>query len=123
MLVLDALHAYQRQPLDCFTADTVGQAAATIGIYRALVDVEDEEVAAALTLLWGQVSAPVRDRRTAAVAQWLAWCVASGLPAPAVPPGSRPIRDVDPPGGGGTAGSERDQMKRRLRRFASDDPG
>jgi site-specific recombinase XerD len=59
--------------------------AALIGPYRALVDIEDEEIAAALQARWGQAKPATWNRNRATVASWLAWCKKARWSAPAVP--------------------------------------
>jgi integrase len=48
--------------------------AAVIGPSRALASIEDEEVADALTELWGSAKPATWNRNRAAVGSWLTWC-------------------------------------------------
>jgi hypothetical protein len=43
-----------------------------IGAYRALVDVDDDEIGAAITKLWGHAKPTTWNRNRAAVGSWLA---------------------------------------------------
>ena len=57
-----------------------------IGAYRALVDVDDDEIGAAITKLWGHAKPTTWNRNRAAVGSWLAWCETKARwSAPSVP--------------------------------------
>lgn len=88
-LMLDALRAYS-DVLDGssahrFRAETVWVLTDVVGLFRVLVDVEDEEIADVLALLWGHERAALQRRRVAAVVEWSIWCRTAGLPVPALP--------------------------------------
>ena len=43
-------------------------------MHRALVDIDEHELAAALTSLWGRAKPATWNRNRATVSSWLAWC-------------------------------------------------
>jgi integrase/recombinase XerC len=71
-------------------AQTIGKTADTLGPDRALTEVEDIEVGAALQALWGTAAASTWNTRRSAVSSWLEWCRGAGHPGPAVPPSATP---------------------------------
>ncbi|MGH3858213.1 tyrosine-type recombinase/integrase [Actinokineospora sp.] len=61
---------------------------------RALADVTDTEIAAALTTLWGTAKPATWNRNRAAVTSWLTWCAdKQHWTAPAVPAATRRRRE------------------------------
>lgn len=65
-----------------YCAHTVGQMAETVGLYRALVDVEDEEVGEIMAMLWDGEPTPLRRLRVTVIAEWLAYCRSAAMPVP-----------------------------------------
>jgi hypothetical protein len=68
-----------------FNDHTIRSVAGIVGQYRALLDVEDEEIATALSVLSDLASPSLRERQRAAVGHWLTWCLGIQLPAPSLP--------------------------------------
>ncbi len=67
-------------------ANVLDRAAAEIGTDRKLGDVDDAEIAHALTTLWGKAKPATWNRNRAAVGSWLAWCAdKQHWSAPALP--------------------------------------
>ncbi|MEW1840477.1 hypothetical protein AB0392_21250 [Nonomuraea angiospora] len=60
----------------CAYTNVLDRAAETLGPDRALADVADEEIAVALTALWGTAKPATWNRNRAAVGSWLTWCAA-----------------------------------------------
>ena len=58
---------------------------AALGASRPLAEISGEELAGLLEQLWGQRAPATWNRNRGAVAAWLSWCAASGLPAPVLP--------------------------------------
>jgi hypothetical protein len=92
VLVIDAVEAFLAAPRCNQSAhthrvygDVLRRLAALIGAYRALVDIEDDEIAAALQARWGQAKPATWNRNRATVASWLAWCKKARWSVPAVP--------------------------------------
>lgn len=81
VLVLDAVEAFLSTPRCSESPNTrraydnvLRRVAELIGAYRALVDVDDDEIGAAITKLWGHAKPATWNRSRAAVGSWLAWC-------------------------------------------------
>lgn len=93
VLVLDAIEAFLSAPRRTESPNThraydnvLRRVADLIGAYRALVDVDDDEIGAALTTLWGHAKPTTFNRNRAAVGSWLAWCdTKARWSAPSVP--------------------------------------
>jgi site-specific recombinase XerD len=67
-------------------ADVLHRLAKIVGISRLLADVDDEEISAAITTLWGNAAPTTWNRNRAAVSSWLGWCATKAKwTAPAVP--------------------------------------
>lgn len=68
-------------------SDVLHRVAELLGAYRALVDVDDDEIGAAITKLWANSAPTTWNRNRAAVASWLTWCSAKQKwSAPTLPP-------------------------------------
>lgn len=63
----------------------VGKTADHLGDARPLATVLDDEIGAALELLWGEAAVNTWNARRAAVLSWLGWCAERGYDGPAVP--------------------------------------
>lgn len=81
VLVRDAVEAFLASPRCADSPNTrrayagvLYRVAELLGDYRALVDVDDGEVAATLTTLWGTAAPSTWNRNRAAVGSWLSWC-------------------------------------------------
>jgi integrase len=71
--------------------DRVGE---EIGTRRRLAEVPDDEIAAALTTLWGDAKPATWNRNRAAVGSWLAWCAGTQhWAAPALPAAAKRRRE------------------------------
>ena len=80
--------------------DRVGE---ETGTGRLLAQVLDDEIADALTTLWGDAKPATWNRNRAAVGSWLAWCAATQhWPAPALPAAAKRRRENVRPAGSGT---------------------
>ena len=66
-------------------AHALDRTAAHVGVDRRLGDVAGDELAQALTALWGESAPSTWNQRRAAVSSWITWCVRNGYPAPALP--------------------------------------
>lgn len=93
VLVIDAVDAFLGTPRCTASANTqraycdvLHRVAELVGACRALIDVADEELGAALTKLWGSAAPTTWNRNRAAVTSWLTWCATKQRwPAPALP--------------------------------------
>src|SRR5947209_17794484 len=81
VFVLDAVEAFLSTPRCTESPNTrraydnvLRRVAELIGACRALVDVDDDEIGAAITKLWGHAKPTTWNRNRAAVGSWLAWC-------------------------------------------------
>lgn len=93
VLVRDAADAFLAAPRGSGSpntrrayTDVLHRLADTLGPDRALADIGDDEIAAALTALWRDAAPSTWNRNRAAVSSWLTWCTtkarwaAPGLP-------------------------------------------
>jgi hypothetical protein len=81
VLVIDAIEAFLATPRCTQSANTrrvygevLRRAADLLGSGRALVDIDDQEIAAALTTLWGDAAPATWNRNRAVISSWLTWC-------------------------------------------------
>jgi integrase/recombinase XerC len=79
---LDTLRAANTRRTYALAIDKVG---AFLGPQRALADVADDEVGAALEELWGTTAVGTWNARRSAISSWLRWCRAHGYAGPDVP--------------------------------------
>ncbi|MEV2273812.1 tyrosine-type recombinase/integrase [Nonomuraea africana] len=67
-------------------ASAIDRTATVLGASRLLAEVDDDEVGAALTQLWGERAPATWNRNRAAVSSWLTWCATKKRwVAPSVP--------------------------------------
>lgn len=91
-LVLDAVEAYlgvahgRSGATDrARDARRLRAVADVLGLYRALVDVEDRDLTTALSALCGNEAPAVWNQWRAVVVDWLEWCLAANFPVPSIP--------------------------------------
>jgi hypothetical protein len=56
-----------------------------LAAHRLPLDIDDEELGLAVTVLWCARAAPTRHRNLAMVDRWSTWCRAAKLPVPTLP--------------------------------------
>jgi site-specific recombinase XerD len=81
VLISEAIEAFLASPRYTGSGNTyraytcvLTHLADQLGSDRALADVDDEEIGAALDRLWGTAAASTWNRNRATIASWLAWC-------------------------------------------------
>ena len=93
VLVRDAVAAFLSTPRVSASANThraytdvLHRVAAQLGPERELAGLDPDEVAVALTVLWGSAAASTWNRNRAAVSSWLTWCTTKAhWTAPSLP--------------------------------------
>ena len=93
VLLGDAIAAFLSTPRVTASANThraytdvLHRVAEQLGPARELADIDGDEIADALTALWGQAAASTWNRNRAAVSSWLTWCsTRARWTAPALP--------------------------------------
>ena len=82
---LDHLRSGRRDRARRAYAELLGEVSTALGPYRALVDIEDDELAAVAEELWAHSPVAVRRRNQIRLGSWSAWCLAAQLPVPSLP--------------------------------------
>jgi hypothetical protein len=91
--VIDAIESFLATPRCNESAhtrrvygDVLHRVGELLGPCRALVDIDDEEIAAALHRLWSSAAPATFNRNRATLASWLSWCAHKAQwSAPALP--------------------------------------
>lgn len=103
VLITEAIEAFLASPRCASTPNTyrayagvLTRLADQLGTDRALADIGQEEIGAALTTLWGSAAASTWNRNRATVASWLSWCQnKTRWQAPNVPSDCERRREAD----------------------------